>query len=759
MKIKKYLINGIILLLLIIMGAVGVLYFVLETHTKKQQNDESTVSLVETGQETQTDEITDVGDEGTENVPEEKFLDIFVSFSTQSGNERVKLFASDDLCYAFVPAFCSLDSLTIEYDETKYKVSIAGKKVLNGTKLEEADIAKDSPMVVSSIAKEMEEETEYTLRFMQSGQLPTMFIETANGTMEYINAEVGNKEPGSMVCLNADGSINCKGDLSKVKSRGKSSFHLPKKSYGIEFIEAENVLGMGEANTWVLQANAYDLSRLRNKLTYDIARELELPYAVESEYADVYFNGEYAGNYLICEHIEVGENRVDITETDAETRDVTGGYLFELSALSRLEEDETFVQTEEDVWIIKAPEEVSKEEYQYVESYLNEVCASVEDAETSDACLEQIDMDSFVTMYIIDAIANEIDANFLSTFYYKNPDKADGKLYAGPAWDYDKSYGNNIHSAVRYYIGFDVYRWGWYEHLVKNNTFVEQLQAKLEEVSPRLEELEKNYFDRMQEYLKDSIAMDDVRWKNNIGYKMVLAAYEDWDQSVSFLAYYFAERVSLLKDIFCGEDEYFHVNMGNNKVWIKSGEAIPEDIINYLAAYNKCAGWTTDKIHPYNIGEPVLENMTLYPLPLAADSGEIIGNYADDEDITEETGEKTMNYLSFILLMMPGMVALFISGHYKVRGMGDLVEVIIRYAIHTFLVVAGSYGTIYLLKGSATFSFSEVYDAALDYTMYHVNVVFEYTMLALFFACVTGIAVRVYERYGLRRKNSCESMK
>ena len=110
MKIKKYLINGIILLLLIIMGAVGVLYFVLETHTKKQQNDESTVSLVETGQETQTDEITDVGDEGTENVPEEKFLDIFVSFSTQSGNERVKLFASDDLCYAFVPAFCSLDS-------------------------------------------------------------------------------------------------------------------------------------------------------------------------------------------------------------------------------------------------------------------------------------------------------------------------------------------------------------------------------------------------------------------------------------------------------------------------------------------------------------------------------------------------------------------------------------------------------------------------------------------------------------------------
>ena len=37
---------------------------------------------------------------------------------------------------------------------------------------------------------------------------------------------------------------------------------------------------------------------MRNKITYDIAKEIGLDYAVDSEYVDVYFNGEYAE--IIC---------------------------------------------------------------------------------------------------------------------------------------------------------------------------------------------------------------------------------------------------------------------------------------------------------------------------------------------------------------------------------------------------------------------------------------------------------------------------
>ncbi len=46
-----------------------------------------------------------------------------------------------------------------------------------------------------------------------------------------------------------------------------------------------------------------------------------------------------------------------------------------------------------------------------------------------------IDLDSFAAMYLMDLITNEVDANDYSTFYYI----LQGKIYAGPAWDYDRA--------------------------------------------------------------------------------------------------------------------------------------------------------------------------------------------------------------------------------------------------------------------------------------------------------------------------------
>ena len=94
-----------------------------------------------------------------------------------------------------------------------------------------------------------------------------------------------------------------------MHARGSSSFEIArKKSYKIIMDVPTDILSMGKANKWVLQANALDSTKARNGVAYELIRNLRLGYAIESTYVDVYFNGEYGGNYLLCEPVEVGDN-------------------------------------------------------------------------------------------------------------------------------------------------------------------------------------------------------------------------------------------------------------------------------------------------------------------------------------------------------------------------------------------------------------------------------------------------------------------
>lgn len=46
-------------------------------------------------------------------------------------------------------------------------------------------------------------------------------------------------------------------------------------------------------------------------------------------------------------------------------------------------------------------------------------------------------MDSYVARYIIELVYANIDSNLASSYFYKDADSKDSKIYAGPIWDYD----------------------------------------------------------------------------------------------------------------------------------------------------------------------------------------------------------------------------------------------------------------------------------------------------------------------------------
>ena len=102
-----------------------------------------------------------------------------------------------------------------------------------------------------------------------------------------------------------------------IHGRGNSSFStFLKKPYNIELNKAAGILGMNRDKDWCLLANAWDYSYMNNKLALDMAAGAGFEYVPDAEYADIYFNGNYYGIYLVAEKAEVSAEKISITDLE-----------------------------------------------------------------------------------------------------------------------------------------------------------------------------------------------------------------------------------------------------------------------------------------------------------------------------------------------------------------------------------------------------------------------------------------------------------
>ena len=51
-------------------------------------------------------------------------------------------------------------------------------------------------------------------------------------------------------------------------------------------------------------------------MAYSLAHETSIPYTVDYRFVDLFINGVFRGNYMLCEKIEVGKHRVNIYDLD-----------------------------------------------------------------------------------------------------------------------------------------------------------------------------------------------------------------------------------------------------------------------------------------------------------------------------------------------------------------------------------------------------------------------------------------------------------
>lgn len=99
----------------------------------------------------------------------------------------------------------------------------------------------------------------------------------------------------------------------EVKGRGNTSWAARKKPFKLKLDSKADILGMGKNKHWVLLANATEGSLMRNDLAYKLSGLWGMTYQ-DGKWIDLIINGEYYGNYYLCEHIRVGSTRVDIAD-------------------------------------------------------------------------------------------------------------------------------------------------------------------------------------------------------------------------------------------------------------------------------------------------------------------------------------------------------------------------------------------------------------------------------------------------------------
>lgn len=476
---------------------------------------------------------------------------------------QITLTEKGDAKYLFLPASADMTqlSLTFATEPASHKVMLSGNKGM--TYLSDAvDVTAVAAVgadgyreITASVGKGKQP---LTFRVMQASELPALYLtskDAANKGISYVDADKSHVvKDAQMELVAANGTSIYNGGLTQLKARGNSTFtYAPKKSYQIKLAEPCDLLGKQEqVKTWVLLASYFDATQMHDKLIKDLAAELGLAYTASCDWVNLYYDGEYRGVYLLSEKNSVGETSVAITDMEqayerlnegygtdmttalaensygqqyqytkdlTEPKNITGGYLIELNH-DMWDEASGFKTRQGVAFNVKSPEWCGDSAMKYISEYyqaFEDAVYATDDtgaytgynASTGKYFYDYVDMDSLVKVFLLQELALNCDGFISSVYFYKD---ADGKMFAGPIWDQDMTFGtgwnktNGAEIVDYHYLAKALIRIPDFEAAVKEyytNTFASEVRDLLGS---------NGTIARQYALLKDNAAMNYTIW-------------------------------------------------------------------------------------------------------------------------------------------------------------------------------------------------------------------------------------------------------
>ena len=264
----------------------------------------------------------------------------------------------------------------------------------------------------------------------KKAEVPQVYITTDDNIGNELIKETGYI-PAYIAVTDTDGSTVSESGIIKV--RGNSTALVSKKSFAFKFDSKQNLLGMGKGKKWDLLADCLDPTFMRNYVAFELGKELDIPYTSEHRFTEVWVDGVFKGCYELTEPVSEGKNRVDI---DVESNNGMNEFLIQYE-YSRANPGDVYFTAEDMRFRIKDPDVQTEEQRLYIKYKTTDIVKIVESLNYDEIC-KVIDTHSFAAYYLMNEYYKPVDVGFSSVFfYYKN-----GKLYAGPPWDYDLAAGN-----------------------------------------------------------------------------------------------------------------------------------------------------------------------------------------------------------------------------------------------------------------------------------------------------------------------------
>lgn len=458
--------------------------------------------------------------------------------------------------YFFIPSYARISGL----DFSGSKLKIYDK---NGVLLETPEFNTVQEVLVDSEDGEL---IPYKLGIYQSDGLYTINITADQNDLDSLNTR--DYISVSISMISPSGAVEYSDSHSTMKGRGNSSWDMVlKKSYDIRLAEEYPLLKETKSNKWALLANALDNTKICNKMVLDTAADIGMPYITESDWADVYINGVYNGNYLICKEPHVSSDDVDIGNLQKENNeyfdnapkydkgnikgydykesvpDITGGYLFSVGELYR-ERNCGFYLPSGISFYLKSPDNASKREMEYISSYIERIDRSL--AKTTDS----IDRYSFARRFLIDEIFFDDDSQVESYFFYKR--KGDDTLYAGPCWDYDRLliWMGPVDTATASSVLDEQGGLMWDKILMEDSAYRDYVKDVFIKNEYLWDQILNYRIDRYFARIRASVKMDSARWDelNEEIHVLNYSHYSLPESNIKLMKYLLHKRLKYLSD-------------------------------------------------------------------------------------------------------------------------------------------------------------------------------------------------------------------
>ena len=376
---------------------------------------------------------------------------------------------------------------------------------------------------------------------------------SGNARNKFVNFMVRGKdtewvETDQITVYNANGNIDMTMTCG-AKLRGNTSQDYPKKPLAIKLTSKTGILGMPKHKRWVLLANWLDHSMIRNTVAFDIAHAMEDAWrkhkitAAETEYIGdgipwnvhgqnvelVVFSkdgvGHHVGNYYLCEQIKIDGNRLDITDpyedilkTNSNPTMADCGYLLEVD--NNYDEDWKF-KTDNDVpFMFK--DAVNDDILSAVQSKVQGIEDNLYNGNFA-AAYDDLDLNTVIDQWFIwELTMNREYGDPRSVYYFMD---GDGKLSAGPVWDFDRGTFQNTTNAatqgnsdrIKPYDEWICWRTGssdnyfWYKKLITDPIFQQKVKDRWAVIYPYLQNVV-NTIEAYREPLRASFGEDSAMW-------------------------------------------------------------------------------------------------------------------------------------------------------------------------------------------------------------------------------------------------------